>query len=50
MDVEAKSAINELPAGNGTELTITDVVRPFSAAADRERYAEGLRKAGLREH
>lgn len=50
MDVEAKSAISELLAGNGTERTIADVVRPFRRAADREHHAEGLRKAGLPEH
>jgi adenylate cyclase len=49
MDPEAKSAVGELLAGNGTERTIDDVVRPFRRAADREHYTEGLRKAGLPE-
>ena len=49
MDAEAKSAVVDLLAGNGTERTIADVVRSFRRPADREHYAEGLRKAGFPE-
>lgn len=42
----AGAAVAEMLEGGG-ELTIADVIRPFRRDADREHYAEGLRKAGL---
>lgn len=44
---EAKLAVKELIEGERGDRTISAVIRSFQRKADRERYAEGLAKAGL---
>ena len=44
---QAEAAVAEMRASADTERPIADVVRPFMRAADRDLYADGLRKAGL---
>ncbi len=46
---QAEAAVAEMLTSADTERTVADVVRPFMRAADRELYADGLRKAGLPE-
>jgi adenylate cyclase len=43
----ASSAVSELLQAERGDKTINDVMRPFRRKADRDHYAEGLRKAGL---
>jgi adenylate cyclase len=46
---QARAAVAELRARHPAERTIADVVGRFKRAVDRDRYAEGLRKAGFPE-
>jgi adenylate cyclase len=46
---QAAAAVAEMLEPSETERTIADVIRPFMRTADRDLYAEGLRKAGLPE-
>ena len=45
----ARAAVAELLASERSEKTIAEVIAPFKRPADRIRYSEGLRKAGLPE-
>ena len=44
-----EAAVAELLASERSEKTIAEVIAPFKRPADRIRYSEGLRKAGLPE-
>jgi adenylate cyclase len=45
----ARAAVRELMASDHSEKTISEAIRPFRRAADRNNYSEGLRKAGMPE-
>ena len=47
MHAEAKAALTDMIDIDRSKQTISEVIRPFRRKEDRERYAEGLRKAGL---
>ncbi len=49
MHRQAAAVVAEMLESADGERTIADVVRPFMRAADRDLYADGLRKAGLPE-
>jgi len=44
---EARNAVRELLVYGQADKTIAAVIKPFMRAADRERWTEGLRAAGL---
>jgi adenylate cyclase len=45
----AKAAVHALLASEHADKTIAEVIHPFVRKADRDSYAEGLRKAGMPE-
>ncbi|MGO9331802.1 MAG: winged helix-turn-helix domain-containing tetratricopeptide repeat protein [Steroidobacteraceae bacterium] len=45
----AKASVHALLASDHADKTIAEVIHPFERRADRDRYAEGLRKAGMPE-
>ena len=46
---QARLAVSELTASPWAEKTIGEVIMPFKRAADRNHYADGLRRAGMPE-